>query len=92
MRVFKTILIVIGLYAAALFMEFVMVASSPDYEGGIIVVVILLFLAFMSPRVGYRWFDCFFAAIPFFGIVYIFRIAYRLAYLPQVDWSVRDPK
>lgn len=92
MRVFKTILIVIGLYAAALFMEFVMVASSPDYEGGIIVVVILLFLAFMSPRVGYRWFDCFFAAIPFYGIVFIFRIAYRLAYLPQVDWSVRDPK
>ena len=90
MRVFKTILIVIGLYAAAFFMEFVMVASSPDYEGGIIVVVILLFLAFMSPRVGYRWFDCFFAAIPFFGIVYIFRIAYRLAYLPQVDWNTRE--
>ena len=89
MRVFKTILIVIGLYAAALFMEFVMVASSPDYEGGIIVVVILLFLAFMSPRVGYRWFDCFFAAIPFFGIFFIFRIAHRIAFLPERDWSER---
>jgi hypothetical protein len=92
MRVFKTILIVVGLYAAAIFMEFVMATSSPDYEGGITVVVILLFLAFMAPRVGYRWFDCFFAAIPIYGIIFIFRIAYRLAYLPQVDWSVRNPK
>ncbi len=92
MRVLKTILIVIGLYAAALFMEFVMVSSSPDYEGGIMVVVILLFLALTSPKVGYRWFDCFFAALPFYGIVYIFRIAYRLAFLPQVDWATREPK
>jgi hypothetical protein len=92
MRVFKTILIVIGMYAAAIFMEFVMVTSSPDYEGGITVGVILLFLALTTPKVGYRWFDCLFAAIPFYGIVYIFRIAYRLAHLPQVDWSIREPK
>jgi hypothetical protein len=92
MRVLKSIVIVIGLYAAAIFMEFVMVSSSPDYDGGITVVVILLFLALMSPKVGYRWFDCLFAAIPIYGIIYIFRIAYRLAYLPQVDWSIRESK
>lgn len=92
MRVFKTILIVVGLYAVAIFMEFVMATSSPDYEGGITLVVIFLFLAFMSPRVGYRWFDCLFAVIPIYGVIYIFRIAYRLAHLPQVDWSVRNPK
>lgn len=92
MRIFKTILIVIGLYAAGLFMEFVMVTSSPEYEGGIMILLILVFLAFAAPRVGYRWFDCLFAFIPFYGIVFIFRIAYRLANLPEVDWSTRDPK
>jgi hypothetical protein len=43
----------------------------------------------MAPKVGYRWFDCFFAAIPFYGIFFIFRIANRVAFLPEIDWSQR---
>ena len=89
MRIFKTIAIVIGIYAAAMIMEIVMVISSPDYEGGISVIVILAVLGFMAPKVGYRWFDCFLAAIPFYGIFFIFRIAKRMAILPEIDWSQR---
>jgi hypothetical protein len=89
MRIFKTIAIVFGIYAAAMIMEIVMVISSPDYEGGISVIVILAILGFMAPKVGYRWFDCFFAAIPFYGIFFIFRIAHRVAHLPEVSWSQR---
>ena len=89
MRIFKTIAIVIGIYAAAMIMEIVMVISSPDYEGGISVIVILTILGFMAPKVGYRWFDCFFAAIPFYGIFFIFRIANRIAFLPEISWSQR---
>ena len=89
MRTLKTIAIVIGIYAAALVMELVMASSSADYEGGIGVVVILAILGFMAPKVGYRWFDCFFAAIPFYGIFFIFRIANRVAFLPEIDWSQR---
>ena len=89
MRVFKTIAIVIGIYAAAMIMEIVMVISSPDYEGGISAIVILAILGFMAPKVGYRWFDCFFAAIPFYGIFFIFRIANRIAFLPEIGWSQR---
>ena len=89
MRTLKTIAIVIGIYAAALVMELVMASSSPDYEGGIGVIVILAILGFMAPKVGYRWFDCFFAAIPFYGIFFIFRIANRVAFLPEIDWSQR---
>lgn len=89
MRTLKTIAIVIGIYAAALVMELVMASSSPDYEGGIGVIVILAILGFMAPKVGYRWFDCFFAAIPFYGIFFIFRIAHRIAFLPERDWSER---
>ena len=89
MRIFKTIAIVVGIYASAMIMEVVMVISSPDYEGGISVIVILTILGFMAPKVGYRWFDCFFAAIPFYGIFFIFRIAHRIAFLPERDWSER---
>ena len=89
MRTFKTISIVIGIYVVAMVMELVMASSSPDYEGGIGVIVILAILGFMAPKVGYRWFDCFFAAIPFYGIFFIFRIANRVAFLPEIDWSQR---
>lgn len=89
MRTFKTIAIVIGIYAAAMIMELIMAVSSPDYQGGISVIVILVFLGFLAPKVGYRWFDCFFAAIPFYGIFFIFRIAHRVAILPEISWSQR---
>jgi hypothetical protein len=90
MRTFKTIAIVIAVYAAALVMEVIMAISSPDYEGGISVMVILALLGFMAPKVGYRWFDCFLAAIPIFGIFFIFRIANRIAFLPEIDWTQRQ--
>jgi len=89
MRTFKTISIVIGIYVAAIVMELVMASSSPDYEGGIGVIVILAILGLMAPKVGYRWFDCFLAAIPFYGIFFIFRIANRVAFLPEISWSQR---
>jgi hypothetical protein len=89
MRTFKTISIVVGIYSAAMIMEIVMAMSSPDYEGGISVIVILAVLGFLAPKVGYRWFDCFFAAIPFYGIFFIFRIANRIAFLPEIGWSQR---
>jgi hypothetical protein len=89
MRILKTILIVLGIYAAAILLEVVLALSSPEYEGGITVLVITGFLIFMLPKVGYRWFDFFFAAIPFYGIFFIFRIAHRVAFLPERDWSER---
>ena len=89
MRIFKTIGIVIGIYAVALISDVILASGSPEYQGGITVVVILGILAFLAPKVGYRWFDCFFAAIPFFGIFFIFRIAHRIAFLPERDWSER---
>jgi uncharacterized oligopeptide transporter (OPT) family protein len=89
MRTIKTIGIVIGIYAAALIAELIVGSSSPDSGGGVSVIVILGLLAFMATKVGYRWFDCFFAAIPFYGIFFIFRIAHRVAHLPEIDWSQR---
>ena len=89
MRTLKTIGIVIGLYVAAIVAELLVGSSSPDSGGGVSVIVILGLLAFMATKVGYRWFDCFFAAIPFYGIFFIFRIAYRVAHLPEIDWSQR---
>jgi|LauGreDrversion4_2_1035121.scaffolds.fasta_scaffold1994450_1 hypothetical protein len=87
MRVFKTILIVVGIYLAALITEVAVALNSSDYEGGVTILVILGAYAFLSPKVGYRWFDCFFAAIPFYGIYFIFKIAHRVAGLPSRDWE-----
>jgi hypothetical protein len=89
MRLLKTIALVAGIYLASFIAEVIMVTASPEYEGGLSVLVILGLLAFMAPKVGYRWFDCFFAAIPFYGIFFIFRIAHRVAFLPERDWSER---
>lgn len=89
MRTLKTIGIVLGIYMAALVLDFIVASGSPDYQGGMTVLVLLGSLAFLAPRVGYRWFDCFFAAIPFYGIFFIFRIAHRIAFLPERDWSER---
>ena len=89
MRTFKTIGIVLGIYIAAFVVDVILASGSPDYQGGVIVLVLLGFLAFMAPKVGYRWFDCFFAAIPLYGIFFIFRIAHRIAFLPERDWSER---
>jgi len=89
MRTLKTIAIVIGIYTAAIVMEVIMASSSSEYEGGIGAIVVLAFLGYMAPKVGYRWFDCFFAVIPIYGIFFIFRVANRIANLPQTDWSQR---
>lgn len=89
MRTLKTIGIVIGIYVAATVIEIAVAFSSTNYEGGVTAVVILGLLAFLAPKVGYRWFDCFFAMIPFYGIFFIFRIAHRIAFLPERDWSER---
>jgi hypothetical protein len=89
MRLLKTLALVLSLYLASFLGELIMVSSSSEYEGGASVLVILGLLAFTAPKVGYRWFDCFFAAIPFYGIFFIFRIAYRIALLPERDWSER---
>ncbi len=89
MRIFKTIGVVLGIYIAAFVVDVIVASGSPDYQGGVTVLVLLGFLAFLAPKVGYRWFDCFFAAIPFYGIFFIFRIAHRIAFLPERDWSDR---
>ena len=89
MRTIKTIGLVIAMYLVALILELIMVSGSPDYEGGLSALVILGILAITAPKVGYRWFDCFFAIIPLYGIFFIFKIAHRVAVLPKVDWELR---
>ena len=89
MRKLKTIGIVVGIYAAAIIADLLVSSSSPESSGGVTILVILGLLGFLAPKVGYRWFDCFFAAIPIYGIFFIFRIAHRVAHLPEIDWSQR---
>jgi hypothetical protein len=89
MRLLKTIGIVLGMYIVAFVVDVIVASGNPDYQGGMTVLVLLGFLAFLAPKVGYRWFDCFFGVIPFYGIFFIFRIAHRIAFLPERDWSER---
>ena len=89
MRIIKTVGLVVGIYALGLISEFIMGSRPNDYQGGFSIVVIFACLGFLSPKVGYRWFDCFLAAIPIYGTIFIFRIAYRIANLPNIDWATR---
>ena len=54
MRTFKTISIVIGIYIAALVMEVIMALGSPEYQGGVSVLVILGILGSLAP-IGNAW-------------------------------------
>jgi Mn2+/Fe2+ NRAMP family transporter len=89
MRKLKALGIVIAIYALAFLVEIAMALNSPNYGGGATIVVILISVAVLAQKVGYRWFDCFFLMIPIYGIFFLFRIAYRVAYLPERDWSER---
>jgi hypothetical protein len=89
MRVIKTICLVIGIYVAGILAELAMYSTSPEYQGGITLVILLVAVAFLAPKVGYRWFDCLLVLIPIYGFVLLFRIAYRTVYLPNRDWSER---
>jgi hypothetical protein len=63
--------------------------AADDRIQGIGVVLGLLYLAVLCPKVGYRWWDAFFLLIPFYGIFFLCRIAWRAANLPHVDWRSR---
>jgi hypothetical protein len=45
--------------------------------------------ALIARRVSYRWFDAFLLLIPLFGLIYVWRFAWRLAFLPYRDWEPR---
>ena len=90
MRVLKTIGIVVGAYFVGFVIELFMAFNSPDYGGGILIPYFLVLIAISAPKVGYRWFDCFFALIPVYNVFFLFRIAYRLAFLPNKDWAERQ--
>jgi hypothetical protein len=50
----------------------------------------LAVLAWLCPKVSYRWFDCLMLAIPISGqLIWAPRIMWRLAYLPYRDWRPR---
>lgn len=45
--------------------------------------------ALIARRVSYRWFDAFLLMIPLFGLIYLWRFAWRLSFLPYRDWPPR---
>lgn len=93
MRTLKTIGIVVGGYALAALASALVVISGADSTGnsgsGVALIAMGLYWGFLATKVGYRWFDFLFAVIPFYGIFWMFRIAHRIAYLPNSDWPER---
>ena len=93
MRTLKTIGIVVGGYATAALASALVVISGADSTGdsgsGVALIAMALYWGFLASKVGYRWFDFLFAAIPFYGIIWMFRIAHRVSFLPNRDWADR---
>jgi hypothetical protein len=51
--------------------------------------VLFILGALIARRVSYRWFDAFLLLIPLFGLIYMWRFAWRLSFLPYRDWPPR---
>jgi hypothetical protein len=94
MRTLKTIGIVVGGYAIAMLASVLVVFSGADSSGdsgsGVALLAMGLYWGFLATKVGYRWFDFLFMIIPFYGIFWAFRIANRIAFLPNRDWPERN--
>lgn len=91
MRRIKTIGIVVFGYFLAGLASAIVVASGVDSTGnsgsGVALITLILFWGYLATKTGYRWFDFLFLLIPLYGIFWVFRIAYRIAYLPRKDWT-----
>lgn len=60
-----------------------------EIQNAIQLAVLVLLTGLVATRVSYRWFDGLIALVPLCGIFWIFRIAWRVAYLPFRDWPPR---
>lgn len=88
MRILKTIGLLMASYAIVFFITFLMFLLNPsiseDSATGIGFIAMLAFWSFLATKVNYRWFDCFFALIPFYGAYWVVKIMYRVAGLQKV--------
>jgi len=82
------------MYGAATFVPVLLLSEIPDATEdsarGLSAVFILGFLMLALPRVGWRKRDAFLAFIPFYGLYTILMTCWRLAYLPNRDWTLRE--
>lgn len=51
--------------------------------------VLIVPLALMSERVGYRWFDAVVVMIPIYNLAFIVKMVWRYASLPRNEWPPR---
>lgn len=92
LRVLLTILLLIGAYVVP---GLIWVGPSgggsqgSNAGSGVGTWLLLAEYAWLARKVSYRWFDCLFAMIPFYGIFWMLRIMWRIAYLPFADWTPR---
>ncbi|CAN2175132.1 hypothetical protein MCEMRE203_00149 [Candidatus Nanopelagicaceae bacterium] len=93
MRTFKTIGIVVAGYVLAMLASAAVVITgadpSGDSGGGVALIALSAYWGYLATKAGYRWFDFLFSAIPIYGIYWIFKIANRIAFLPNKDWEER---
>lgn len=65
------------------------VVAATDNVGGAAFLIFLAVLSFALTRVGYRWWDFVFSLIPVYGVIFLVKIAWRVANLPMRDWPER---
>jgi len=61
----------------------------PSGDSLLSVVVLFAAGAVVATQVSYRWFDALLLLIPFVGLVFLVKFAWRLALLPYRDWPPR---
>lgn len=94
MRLVKTAIILVGSFifsvVVSLVLNLVLASSSSSQSAiqGLATLAIFAYWAYLATKVGYRKRDALLGLIPFYGLFWICRIAYRVAYLPNNDWDL----
>ena len=93
-RIFKTILLVSFAYFVVYIVPILLGMigiTSPTVQSLVAIFSLIPIFGFLATKVGYRRKDGLFVLVPMYNVIWIMRIAYRIANLPNRGWREREP-
>lgn len=85
------LLLLVGLYLSAIVVAVIAAAGSTQDSSGTLLGSLFLVVVFgaLATQVSFRKRDGWLILVPVYGVVWMIRIAWRVAFLPYRDWSPR---
>ena len=92
-RILKTILLVSFAYFVVYIVPVLLGMigiTSPTVQSLVAIFSLIPIFGFLATKVGYRRKDGLFVLVPMYNIIWIMRISYRIANLPNRGWRERE--